>query len=286
MSVAVKVMNLDKKGATKSFVAECEALRNIRHRNLIKIITICSSIDIKGADFKAIVYEYMQCGSLEDWLHPTNDEVGSLNLIQRLNIVIEVACVIEYLHHHCQQPIVHGDLKPSNVLLDHDMVAHVSDFGLARFLPDHSFLIAPEGQSSSIGMKGTVGYIAPEYGMGGDLSMTGDVYSFGILLLEMFTRRRPTDNMFNDGLTLHGYAKMAPPKKVMGIVDPSLLMEARGPTSTRSHENEIIRMEECLVAVVRTGVACSMESPSERMQMTEVVTKLSAVREIFIGNKV
>ncbi|GAY33377.1 hypothetical protein CUMW_275020, partial [Citrus unshiu] len=275
MSVAVKVMNLDKKGATKSFVAECEALRNIRHRNLIKIITICSSIDIKGADFKAIVYEYMQCGSLEDWLHPTNDEVGNLNLILRLNIVIEVACVIEYLHHHCQQPIVHGDLKPSNVLLDHDMVAHVSDFGLARFLLDHSFLIAPEGQSSSIGMKGTVGYIAP-----------GDVYSFGILLLEMFTRRRPTDNMFNDGLTLHGYAKMALPKKVMGIVDPSLLMEARGPNRTRSHENEIIRIEECLVAVVRTGVACSMESPSERMQMTEVVTKLCAVRDIFIGNKV
>ncbi|GAY63631.1 hypothetical protein CUMW_227190, partial [Citrus unshiu] len=161
MSVAVKVMNLNKKGATKSFVAECEALRKIRHRNLIKIITICSSIDIKGADFKAIVYEYMKCGSLEDWLHPTNDEVGNLNLIQRLNIVIEVACVIEYLHHHCQQPIVHGDLKPSNVLLDHDMVAHVSDFGLARFLSDHSFLLAPEGQSSSIGMKGTVGYIAP-----------------------------------------------------------------------------------------------------------------------------
>ncbi|KAL9459405.1 hypothetical protein AB3S75_002746 [Citrus x aurantiifolia] len=286
MSVAVKVMNLNQKGATKSFVAECEALRNIRHRNLIKIITICSSIDIKGADFKAIVYEYMQCGSLEDWLHPANDEVGNLNLILRLNIVIEVACVIEYLHHHCQQPIVHGDLKPSNVLLDHDMVAHVSDFGLARFLPDHSFLIAPEGQSSSIGMKGTVGYIAPEYGMGGDLSMTGDVYSFGILLLEMFTRRRPTDNMFNDGLTLHGYAKMALPKKVMGIVDPSLLMEARGPNSTRSHENEIIRIEECLVAVVRTGVACTMESPSERMQMTEVVTKLCAVRDIFIGNKV
>ncbi|KAH9717787.1 protein kinase domain-containing protein [Citrus sinensis] len=248
MSVAVKVMNLDKKGATKSFVAECEALRNIRHRNLIKIITICSSIDFKGADFKAIVYEYMQYGSVDDWLHHTNDklEVGKLNLIQRqptkcwlhwqwsplkwLDWVCSpvrvagkspllgepvplVASVIEYLHNHCQPPIVHGDLKPSNVLLDHDMVAHVSDFGLARFLSHHPFLVAPEGQSSSIEMKGTIGYIGPEYGMGGDLSMTGDVYSFGILLLEMFTRRRPTDNMFNDGLTLHGYAKMALPKK-------------------------------------------------------------------------
>ncbi|KDO42815.1 hypothetical protein CISIN_1g039720mg [Citrus sinensis] len=269
MSVAVKVMNLDKKGATKSFVAECEALRNIRHRNLIKIITICSSIDFKGADFKAIVYEYMQYGSVDDWLHHTNDKLE----VGKLNIVIEVASVIEYLHNHCQPPIVHGDLKPSNVLLDHDMVAHVSDFGLARFLSHHPFLVAPEGQSSSIEMKGTIGYIGPEYGMGGDLSMTGDVYSFGILLLEMFTRRRPTDNMFNDGLTLHGYAKMALPKKVMGIVDPSLLMEARGPS----------KFEECLVAVVRTGVACSMESPSERMQMTAVVKKLCAVGEIFIG---
>lgn len=67
-TVAVKVMNLKQKGAAKSFVTECEALRNVRHRNLIKIVTVCSSIDFKGVDFKALIYEYMQCGSLEDWL--------------------------------------------------------------------------------------------------------------------------------------------------------------------------------------------------------------------------
>ncbi|KAH9668947.1 putative receptor-like protein kinase [Citrus sinensis] len=203
MIVAVKVINLKQKGAFRSFVAECEALRNIRHRNLIKIITICS----------------------KDWLHQSNDhlEVCKLTLIQRVNIAIDVASAIEYLHHHCQPPIVHGDLKPSNVLLDHDMVAHVGDFGLAKFLSSHQLDTASKIASSSIGIKGTVGYVAPEYGMGSEVCMTGDVYSFGILLLEMFTGRRPTDSAFTEGLTLHEFATMALPEKVIEIVDPSLL---------------------------------------------------------------
>ncbi|KAL7220509.1 hypothetical protein ACSBR2_013399 [Camellia fascicularis] len=114
-----------------SFVAECEALRRIRHRNLVKVFTACSSVDYNGNDFKALVYEFMVNGSLEDWLHANEneDEVHvesrNLNLLQRLNIAVDVASALDYLHHHYSEPIVHCDLKPSNVLLNDEMIGHV-----------------------------------------------------------------------------------------------------------------------------------------------------------------
>ncbi|XP_058071007.1 putative receptor-like protein kinase At3g47110 [Magnolia sinica] len=124
--VAVKVFNLQQRGASRSFMVECEALRNIRHRNLVKIITACSSIDFEGNEFKALVFEYMPNGSLEKWLHPSvhgKQELWSLNLIQRLDIAIDVASALEYLHHHCHMQVIHRDLKPSNVLLDPALIA-------------------------------------------------------------------------------------------------------------------------------------------------------------------
>jgi len=161
--VAVKVLNLQQKGALKSFMAECEALRNIRHRNLVKILAACSSIDFSGNEFKALVLEFMANGSLNDWLHPKENDRSKqkrLGLIQRLNIAIDVAAALDYLHHYSETPIIHCDLKPSNVLLDDDMTAHVSDFGLARILKKVASKL-PQYSTSSVGLKGTIGYVPP-----------------------------------------------------------------------------------------------------------------------------
>ncbi|GKV12542.1 hypothetical protein SLEP1_g23671 [Rubroshorea leprosula] len=284
MLVAVKVLNLKQKGASKSFVAECEAMRNIRHRNLIKVLTVCSSIDFKGVDFKAIVYEFMQNGNLDEWLHSNEVQVGvqSFSFIERLNIVIEVAHAIEYLHYHCQPAIVHGDLKPSNILLDHEMVAHVGDFGLARFLISSK-------KTSSLGIIGTIGYVAPEYGMGGEASMAGDVFSFGILLLEMITGKRPIDAIFKDGLNLHHFAKLALPERVMDIVDPSLLQELRSTDENvgdarRTRRERRVSIKEILITFARIGVICSMDSPHDRMEMKDVVAELCIIRDKFLGD--
>lgn len=162
---AVKVLNLLHPGAAKSFKAECEVLRNVKHRNLVKLVTVCSSVDHQGNDFKALVYEFMSNRNLHDWLYPmfiTNEAHESprnLKFHQRLSIVIDVANALEYLHHGYESPVIHCDLKPSNVLLDGEMVGNMADFGLARFFPETT-IIYPVNQSSTIGVRGSIGYIA------------------------------------------------------------------------------------------------------------------------------
>jgi hypothetical protein len=162
--VAVKVLNLLQHGAEQSFLAECEVLRSIRHRNLVKVITACSTMDHSGHDFKALVYEFMPNRDLDRWLHPFTGEGESssrtLTMAERVSIALDVAEALDYLHNHGQVPIVHCDLKPSNVLLDHDMVAHVGDFGLSRFVQganSDSF----QRTTNTAGIKGTIGYIPP-----------------------------------------------------------------------------------------------------------------------------
>ncbi|XBH66228.1 hypothetical protein VPH35_119672 [Triticum aestivum] len=136
--VAIKVFSLETRGSQKSFIAECNALRNVCHRNLVPILTACSSIDSNGNDFKALVYEFMPGGDLHRLLYSTQDDEGSsdrryvITLAQRLSIVVDVADALEYLHHNNQRTIVHCDMKPSNILSDDSMTAHVGDFGLCK----------------------------------------------------------------------------------------------------------------------------------------------------------
>ncbi|KAL9419104.1 hypothetical protein AB3S75_036954 [Citrus x aurantiifolia] len=161
--------------------------------------------------------------SLKEWLYPISKEdetykrPRNLNLLRRLNIAIDVASALNYLHHDCQPVTAHCDLKPSNVLLDDDMTARVGDFGLATFLPP------TRTQTSSIDVKGSIGYIAPEYGVRNEVSTIGDVYSYGILLLELMIREKPSDIMFEGDMNLHKFAKMALSNHVKDIVDSILL---------------------------------------------------------------
>ncbi|KAK2427416.1 putative LRR receptor serine/threonine-protein kinase [Trifolium repens] len=278
--VAVKVLNLQKKGARKSFFVECNALRNIRHRNLVKVLTCCSSTDYKGQEFKALVFDYMKNGSLDQWLHPeilNADPPTTLDLSHRLNIIIDVASALHYLHQECEQLIIHCDLKPSNVLLNEHMVAHVSDFGIARLVSTIC------GNSSTIGIKGTVGYAPPEYGMGSEVSTCGDMYSFGILMLEMLTGRRPTDEIFKDGQNLHNFVAISFPDNLGNIFYPHLVSRDAEVAEDGNNENSIPAIKECLVSLFRIGLICSMESPKERMNIVDVTRELNIIRKTFLA---
>ncbi|CAI0438697.1 unnamed protein product [Linum tenue] len=283
--IAVKVLNLLHPAASKSFRVECEVLRTVRHRNLLKLLTSCSSIDTEGNEFKALVYEFMPNGSLDEWLHhdqasEIEAEKKQLNLIERLNVAIDVASALEYLHHGLDTPIVHCDLKPNNVLLNHEMTGVVGDFGLARLFPEAKAIIS-RTMSSSFGVRGTIGYTAPEYGMGNEVSTSGDVYSYGMLLLELFTRRRPTNEMFEDGLNLNLHGKVDSWEEAKEILDVILVDEIEE-TMIYAARNTII--QECVLSILRLGVAASTESPQQRMSISDVAVELLGIKEKLVKN--
>ncbi|XP_054777284.1 LRR receptor-like serine/threonine-protein kinase FLS2 [Prosopis cineraria] len=130
----------------------------------------------------------------------------------KLNIMIDVASALEYLHSGSSTPVVHCDVKPSNVLLDENMVAHLSDFGIAKLLGDTESEIYTKTLA-------TIGYMAPEYGSKGAISSKGDVYSYGILLMEMLTRKNPTDDLFNESLSLKDWVSKSTPHSIINILD-------------------------------------------------------------------
>ncbi|TYH98372.1 hypothetical protein ES332_A12G306000v1, partial [Gossypium tomentosum] len=285
--IAVKVLDLQQRGVDWTFKSECQVLKNLKHRNLVKVITSCSSIDFQGNDFKALVFEFMPNGSLETWLHPSSTELNHstrLNLTQRLNIAIDVALALDYLHSQFGNPVVHCDLKPSNVLLDGYLTAYVSDFGLTQFLTMTAEFSIGE-QSSSIGIRGTMGYIPPEHGMGKEISTFGDVYSYGVVLMELFTGKRPTNSMFTGELSLRDYVKAALPDRAADIADPWLNFENEAfDQNGQSSGGGTGNTGKWLGSVLGIGVACAADSPIERMIIGDVLRELHNVRNSLIGD--
>ncbi|CAA0827777.1 Probable LRR receptor-like serine/threonine-protein kinase [Striga hermonthica] len=257
-SVAVKVFDLRAEGADRSFDTESEILSTIRHRNLVPVIGCCTN-----TEFRALILRYMPNGSLEKWLH--TDKCGYfLDLEQRLRVATDVALALEYLHHGHTFPVIHCDVKPSNVLLDEDMTAHLGDFGISKLLNEGLTVVVTKTLA-------TIGYAAPEYGSEGKVSTSGDVYSYGILLLEMFTGRRPTDEIFGEEMSLREWVSRA-------LMHGNLSSEVLSP-SLLSVDDPIFPVhEQCVSSVFELALKCSTASVAGRIDMVQVVAALHNIR--------
>ncbi|CAM0908326.1 unnamed protein product [Alopecurus aequalis] len=282
-AVAVKVFKLNQHGALDSFIAECKALQHIRHRNLVKVITACSTYDQVGNEFRALVFEYMAKGSLENRLHK---QCGDLSLGAMICISVDIASALEYLHNQCIPPVVHCDLKPSNILFDDDDTARVCDFGLAKIICARSSG-GQSGTTSIVGARGSIGYIPPEYGMGSEISTQGDFYSYGIILLEMLTGKRPTHEEFSDGFTLREYAD-ASLSRTQDILQLSPTSETRDeradhiPNNLQDGRTYTLK-DICALQLLKLGLLCSAESPKDRPAMHDVYSEVIQVKEAFFS---
>ncbi|CAO2046687.1 unnamed protein product [Urochloa humidicola] len=180
-TIAIKRLSGDFGQMEREFKAEVETLSKAQHPNLVLLQGYCRI----GSD-RLLIYSFMENGSLDYWLHENPDGPSRLIWPRRLQIAKGAARGLAYLHLSCQPHILHRDIKSSNILLDENFEAHLADFGLAR-------LICPYATHVTTDLVGTLGYIPPEYGQSSVATFKGDVYSFGIVLLELLTGKRPVD---------------------------------------------------------------------------------------------
>ncbi|KAL9239496.1 hypothetical protein vseg_013810 [Gypsophila vaccaria] len=260
--VAVKKLLRGGIEGEREFRAEMEVLTqqgvNWPHPNLVNLYGWC----LDGAD-KLLVYEYMEGGTLEDFI----SDKTRLTWKMRVEIAMDVARALVFLHHECYPSIVHRDVKANNVLLDRNGKARVTDFGLAR--------VVDAGETHvTTTVAGTVGYVAPEYGQTWQATTKGDVYSFGVLVMELATGRRAVDG--NDECLLEWARRVTGNNRQQGLGNsavPGLIVDAGAKEGTKE-------MSELL----RIGLKCTAETPQARPNMKEVLSML--VKILGCGNDV
>ncbi|EPS66157.1 hypothetical protein M569_08624 [Genlisea aurea] len=249
--VAIKVLNPEGQQGDREWLAEVNYQGQLRHPNLVKLIGYCCE-----SDHRLLVYEYMASGCLEEHLFQKVN--NNLTWQKRLKIAFDAAKGLAFLH-DLESPIIYRDFKSSNILLDEDFKAKLSDFGLAR--------LGPTGDQTHVSTRvmGTYGYAAPEYLMTGHLTAKNDVYGFGVVLLEMLSGKRATDK--NRPCKEHNLVKWARPllknnMKLLSILDPNV----EGQYSTES-----------LMKVAKLAYLCLSENPKVRPDMSQVLKKLEPI---------
>ncbi|XP_009600411.1 leucine-rich repeat receptor-like serine/threonine-protein kinase BAM3 [Nicotiana tomentosiformis] len=251
--VAVKKLGISKGTHDNGLSAEVKTLGKIRHRYIVRLLAFCSNKEIN-----LLVYEYMPNGSLGEVLHGKNG--GLLQWDTRLKIAIEAAKGLSYLHHDCSPMIIHRDVKSNNILLNSELEAHVADFGLAKYLQNNG---TSECMSA---IAGSYGYIAPEYAYTLKIDEKSDVYSYGVVLLELITGRRPVGNFGEEGVDIVQWAKRETNWSKEGVV--KILDERLKNVATAE------AMQVFFVAML-----CVEEYSVERPTMREVVQMLSQAKQ-------
>ncbi|PON90076.1 Mitogen-activated protein kinase kinase kinase [Trema orientale] len=247
--IAVKRLKVWSNKADMEFAVEVEILARVRHKNLLSLRGYCA----EGQE-RLIVYDYMPNLSLLSHLHGQHSAECQLSWSRRINIAIGSAEGIAYLHHHSTPHIIHRDVKASNVLLDSNFVAQVADFGFAKLIPDGATHVTTR-------VKGTLGYLAPEYAMLGKASESCDVYSFGILLLELASGKKPIEKLSaTQKRTITDWAlPFACERKFDELADPKLNGDY---------------VEDELKRVILVALLCAHTRPERRPTMLEVVELL------------
>ncbi|PHU07311.1 putative receptor protein kinase TMK1 [Capsicum chinense] len=257
--IAVKRMeaSIASNKGLNEFKAEIEVLTKVKHRHLVALHGFC----VNGYE-RLLVYEYMPQGTLGQHLFD-HDQLGFLPLTwkQRITIALDVARGVEYLHGLAQQSFIHRDLKPSNVLLDDDMRAKVSDFGLVKNAPDGKYSVETR-------LAGTFGYLAPEYASTGRVTTKIDVFAFGVILMEILTGRKALDdNLPEDRSHLVAWFRKVVVNKenIVGVLDPTL------------DPDEETYQSICKVAELAGH--CAAREPSQRPDMGHAVNVLAPLVE-------